>query len=389
MKKRINNQKLLFISNHAAFFVSHRLNIFKDSKKNGYKFHLIFGSPASTKMEKEAIQKLKKTKVNFTKFNYSNNSFSLFNDLLSLIKMIYLIKEYKPNIIHSASPKANIYAGFLAKLFTNVSLVMSFSGMGYLYTEKTDSVFFLLKKRIFDNILFFILSKRKKKIIVQNTNDYFLLKKKFNIKKNDIIKIKGGSGIDLKKYSKIKKRKTKNIVMVSRVLRNKGALEYFKAAELLKIKYPEWKFIIIGSLDYNSPDKISNDVIEYYKKNKIIILNGYKKNISSHLANTEIFCLPSHREGMPKATLEALSVGIPVVTTNTVGCRESILPNKNGLLCKSRNYRNLAEKIEKLILNPKLRKKFSKNARLYAETNFSISDVSKKIYKVYENLMYE
>ena len=386
---KINNKRLLFISNHAAFFVSHRLNIFKESQKNGYKFHLVFGSPASIKMEKYAIQKLKKLKVKFTKFNYSNNSFSFFNDLFSLIKMMYLIKQYKPDIIHSASPKANIYAGILAKLFNNVSLVMSFSGMGYFYTEKIGSLFFFFKKKIFDNLLFFIFTNKKKKIIVQNTNDYFLLKKKFNISKNDIVKIKGGSGIDLKKYSKIKKQKTKNIVMISRVLKNKGALEYFRAAKLLKIKYPEWQFIIIGSLDYNSADIINYDIIEYYRKKKIIIFKGYKKNILSHLAKTEIFCLPSHREGMPKATLEALSVGIPVVTTNAVGCRESILPNKNGLLCKSQNYKSLAKEIEKLIINPKLRKKFSKNARIYAENNFSIRDVSKKIYNVYENLMYE
>ena len=175
---KINNKRLLFISNHAAFFVSHRLNIFKESQKNGYKFHLVFGSPASIKMEKYAIQKLKKLKVKFTKFNYSNNSFSFFNDLFSLIKMMYLIKQYKPDIIHSASPKANIYAGILAKLFNNVSLVMSFSGMGYFYTEKIGSLFFFFKKKIFDNLLFFIFTNKKKKIIVQNTNDYFLLKKK-------------------------------------------------------------------------------------------------------------------------------------------------------------------------------------------------------------------
>jgi glycosyltransferase involved in cell wall biosynthesis len=177
--------------------------------------------------------------------------------------------------------------------------------------------------------------------------------------------------------------------MISRVLKNKGALEYFKAAELLKIKYPEWQFIIIGSMDYNSPDKIDYDIIEHYKKNKIIIFKGYKKNIRGYLSKTEIFCLPSHREGMPKATLEALSAGVPVVTTDAVGCRESIMPNKNGLLSKSQNYKSLAKEIEKLIASTKLRKKFSKNAKIYAKKNFSINDVSKKIYKVYENLMYE
>ena len=137
----MNNKRLLFISNHAAFFVSHRYNISKDSLRNGYEFHLIIGNPASKKMEKYAIQKLKKEKVKFSKLNYSNSSFSLLKDLSSLIKMIKLIRRYKPNIIHSASPKANIYAGILAKLFKSTSLVMSFSGLGYLYTEKNNNLF--------------------------------------------------------------------------------------------------------------------------------------------------------------------------------------------------------------------------------------------------------
>ena len=385
----MNNKRLLFISNHAAFFVSHRYNISKDSLRNGYEFQLIIGNPASKKMEKYAIQKLRKEKVKFSKLNYSNNSFSLLKDLSSLIKMIKLIRRYKPNIIHSASPKANIYAGILAILFKSTSLVMSFSGLGYLYTEKNNNFFFIIKKKLFEKLLSFIFLKKNKKIIVQNNDDYSFLKKKFNIIKNDIVKIKGGSGIDIEKYSKIKRKKTKNIVMISRVLKNKGALEFFKAAELLKLKYPQWKFIIVGSLDYNSPDKIDYDLINYYKRNKIIRFEGYKKNVSNILAKTEIFCLPSYREGMPKATLEALAAGIPVVTSNTIGCKESIIPNKNGLLCKKKDYKSLANEIEKLILNQKLRIAFSKHAKNYAKNNFSITGVSKKIYKTYEKLINE
>jgi glycosyltransferase involved in cell wall biosynthesis len=384
----MKNKKLLFLSNHAAFFVSHRINIFYESLKKKYHFYLIFGKPASEKMEKSAIKKLKKENVKFLNFNYSNNSISLLNDFSSMISMIRFIRKYNPKIIHSASPKANIYAGILAKLFSKVCLVMSFSGMGYLYTEKKLNFFLNIKKIIFDVLISFIFSKHNKRVIVQNNHDYFLLKKKFNINTKHLIKIKGGSGVDIKKFSKIKK-KTKNVVMISRVLKNKGVLEFFKAAKLLKLKYPEWKFIIVGSLDYNSPDKIDLDIINYYKKKKLVSFLGYKENISNILANTEIFCLPSHREGMPKATLEALAAGVPVVTSNAIGCIESILPNKNGLICKQKNYKSLAFEVEKLIINPKLRKKFSINARKYAKSNLSINNVSKKIFEVYEDLLNE
>ncbi|MAZ07158.1 MAG: hypothetical protein CMM99_01645 [Rickettsiales bacterium] len=299
----MKNKKILFISNHASFFVSHRLNIFNYSHKKNYEFSLIFGNPASKNMEKTAIRELIKKKVKFLKLNYSNSSFSIIKDLFSFYKILNFIIKYKPDVIHSASPKANLYAGILGRLFNKISLVISFSGMGYLYTEKKFNIIFNLKKVLFDTLLNFIFSKKRKKIIVQNKNDYFLVKKKFNINKKNILIIKGGSGIDLKKFTKIQRKPTKNVVMISRVLKNKGVIEFFKAAEMLKVKYPKWKFIIVGALDYNSPDKVSPDIINYYKKNKIIIFKGFDNQISKILSKTEIYCLPSYREGMPKSTL--------------------------------------------------------------------------------------
>ena len=264
----MNKKKILFLSNHSAFFVSHRLNIFEEAKKNNYDFYLIFGKADSHQIENLQIKKLKKKKVNFSKFDYSNNSFSLINDFWSLIKIASIIRKYKPTLIHSASPKANIYAGILAKFFDNIGLVMSFSGMGYLYTEKKNNLSLSVKKFLFNKLLSLIFSKKKKKIIVQNSNDYYLLKKKFNLIRKDLIHITGGSGVDIKKFSKIKRKKTKNIVMISRILKNKGVLEFFKASKLLKLKYPDWKFKIVGSSDYNSPDKINKKTIEYYQKKK-------------------------------------------------------------------------------------------------------------------------
>ena len=218
---------------------------------------------------------------------------------------------------------------------------------------------------------------------MQNHDDLSLFKKILNLNNRNIHFVPGGSGVNLKKFNSRKKKTTKNILMISRITKNKGAIEYFKCAEFLKKKYNDWNFMIAGASDYKTPDKVDINYLKYLKKKKIIKFLGYKQNISEILKKTEIFCLPSYREGMPKVVLEALSSGVPVVTTNVPGCKESILNNYNGLLCAPFDYIDLSKKIEKLILSKKLRKKFSINASYYAQKNFSITSVTKNIYKIY------
>ena len=146
-------KKILFISNHAAFFYSHRFNLFKESKRRNIKFKLIFGNSASKKMETYAIKKLRKNKVKFTNINYSHNKFNLILDILAIIKIVKIIKNYKPNIIHSASPKANFISAILV-LFVNIDkLILSISGLGYLFTEKKKNYLLNLKKFLFSFII--------------------------------------------------------------------------------------------------------------------------------------------------------------------------------------------------------------------------------------------
>ena len=172
--------------------------------------------------------------------------------------------------------------------------------------------------------------------------------------------------------------------MISRIVANKGVIEFLKAAEILKKKYSDWEFVIVGGLDYKSSDLIYKNILDEFKKNNIVTIYDYKPDVSKFFQKAEIFCLPSYREGMPKTVLEASSCGIPVVTTNTVGCRDSIVNNYTGLLCKPYDHKDLAKKIEILIKDKNLRKKLGKNGKKHAKTNFAISTVTSKIFSLYK-----
>ena len=354
-------KKLLFLSNHLAFFVSHRLNIFFEAKKRKYDFLLVTGKQSSKHMESIALKKIKSYDLTYKVLDLKSYKFDLFNDSMSLIKFYTIIKKYKPDIIHTVAPKTNWYGGIISFFFNIKLTVMSFSGMGFLFTNKL-SFFNYIKKKIYLIILKIILKNKKLKIIVQNKTDYLFFKKHFMLKKN-IVLIKGGSGIDLKSIQKVKNKNVKNVVFSGRLVKNKGIIEFIEAAKILKSKFPKWKFLIYGANDYLSHDKF--DLNKYKKeiKEKTIIYMGYKKNIIKILENTTIFCLPSYREGMPKSVLEASAAGIPCVVSDSPGCKESIKHNVTGLTFKNKNYIDLSKKIEKLILNPNLQKKFSRNGK--------------------------
>ena len=175
-------KKILFFANHASFFVSHRLNIFEEAKKKNYNFLLIIGKSSSKKMEIIAIKKLKKLKIFYKILNFNSYEFSFINDLNSIIQIIKIIKNFKPNIFHSVAPKPNLYAGLISLVTPVKKTVVSFSGMGFLFTGKL-SIINYLKKFLYLTILNIIFINKYLTIIVQNKDDYKYLIEKFKIKK--------------------------------------------------------------------------------------------------------------------------------------------------------------------------------------------------------------
>lgn len=375
-------KKIIFITNHCSFFYSHRLNIYEFAKKKNFNFSLVSGNGNSSQMEKVAINALKKKKINVFKFNFSSEN-SFFYNLGSLFKILFFLSKEKPDIIHSASPIANFFALFCSIFLKNTKLVLSISGMGYLGTKKN-------KKKILSflfNFFFYNLLNYKKniKIIIQNKDDlnYFIKNKKISRKK--LSYIYGGSGISLEKSFKVQFSKKKKIVlMVARLVKSKGVIEYLSAAEFLKKKFPKWIFCLCGPNDYKSIDIVNFSLIKDFQKRKIINYLPYQENLSKIYKKSSIFVLPSYREGFPKTIMEASYYGNAIVTTNSIGTKEAIIPQKTGLLCKLYSSKDLAKKIEYLIVDKKKRYSFGNNANIFAKKKFDIRIITKKIFKNYE-----
>ena len=141
-------------------------------------------------------------------------------------------------------------------------------------------------------------------------------------------------------------------------------------------------FLIAGTLDY----KNNQNKLEIIIQNKKIKFLGYEEKMYNLFNKASIVCLPSYREGFPKSLIEASSSGCAIVTTNVPGCREAVKKNKNALLIKPKDYKVLYKNLEKLILDKKLRKKFSYNSRVLAKKKYDVKEFVRTNIKQYQKI---
>ena len=241
-------------------------------------------------------------------------------------------------------------------------------------------------RRKFFLILYKIALNGKAKVIFQNDDDKKLFLEN-NIINNSQTFLIRGSGVDLNKfYYEVESISSIKVIFLGRLLKDKGITEFIDSARLTRNIHPEIKFFVVGDSDYNNPSSISNEQILSWKDEGIVEFLGYKKNINEILRKANIVVLPSYREGLPKVLIEAASTGRSVVTTNVPGCRDAIINNKTGLLVPVKDSEALHKAIVRLALNNDLRLKFGKNGRKFAEMEFSIDDVVKKHFHLYENI---
>lgn len=380
-------KKITFIVNHAAFFCSHRLPVAERIISKGWDFNLIIGQAGDILMEREAVEILKKKKITFQRTYFSPKfSKNFLKEIFSIFQIISILLFKRPDIVHLVSPKAILFGGLACKLLFIKKKIFAISGMGYFYTGENNFKKTLLRKIYFFLFKIIFLGKHSQ-IIVQNSSDLLEIKKNLKINNNKKFILIPGSGVDeqIFKFSNFLKRK-KIILLTARILFDKGIVEFFNSAKILKRKYKNWEFIIAGSDNYNSPSSIGKEKFKRLLKENNIKWLGYQSDMRKLINECSIFCLPSYREGMSKSLIEAAMSGLPIVTTNVPGCKEIVKNNINGYLVTAKNSKMLSIALEKLILSKKKRFIFSIQSRLHAKKNFSLINVVNKTIDIYKKI---
>ena len=344
-------KKFIMISNQAYSLINFRGDLLKLLSSKNFKIYCF--APDYDENLKKEISDIGCIPVDY-KLNRS--SVNPFTELINCINLYFLIRKIKPEFIFSYSSKPVIY-GSLISYFLKIPQTFSLiEGLGYIFTKynKNNILINYFVKLIVIQLYKFSL-KHNKKIFFLNKSDIyeFQTKKLVNI---DQTKFLDGIGLDLSyfKYKEPIIQKNFIFLFVGRLLKEKGVYEFIEAAKKIKKINNNIKFMVVGNTDKN-PGTIPSDEIEKWRNDGIIEWIKFTRDVRPYIEQCSVFVLPSYyREGLPRVIQEAMAIGRPIITCDSVGCRETVEHEKNGFLVNIRDVKDLVEKMKSFISNPKL-----------------------------------
>lgn len=307
------------------------------------------------------------------------NSLGLFNNMMYLQHLTKIIKKEKPDKIFAYTIKPVIFGSIAAKRAKVKEMYSMITGLGYVYAINTLKTKIL---RVICGIGYKIAFRYNQKVIFQNKDDReeFVHRNYLSKEKCEVV---DGSGVNMEKFKRNPLPTDNTFLMVSRILKQKGVREYLEAAKMVKEKYPEAKFLYVGAEDKTQLAFNLDEVKEKYLDSGIVEYCGESNDVPSYLAKCTVFVLPSYyREGIPRTLLEALSMGRPIITTDTIGCRETVQEGKNGFLVPIKNPEALAEKMIYMIENRKILEKMSDESYTYCKERFDVNMINKKMLDI-------
>jgi glycosyltransferase involved in cell wall biosynthesis len=302
---------------------------------------------------------------------YSN----LYSEFKSWVEIYRILRSVSPDVLELITIKAVVYGGLVSKLLKINKTVFYMSGLGAVFTNHTTLG--RLKAAIITNLYKFIMRSTSTEVIVENDDDKHTFTSVVRLTETQVHLIPG-VGVDMKQFSPENPRMSRNlrVAMVSRLLYDKGVLEFFEAAKLCKSTRPEVEFLLVGDTDPTNPASVSQKDLEDFRRDNTVELLGHSTDVASLMKTFDILVLPSYREGFPKVIMEAAATGLPVVTTDVTGCRSAVVHNKTGLIVPSKNVEALSKSIGKLLDSAGLRSAMGDNAREFAALNFDVNRLS-------------
>lgn len=321
----------------------------------------------------------------FIPLHMENGGTNPLQDAFLTWRFARLFARERPDFYLSYTVKPNVY-GSLAAHLHGIPVINNISGLGVVFGKSG----FLLKVV---RTLYRLALGRSAKVFFQNNDDRQMFISGALVRP-ELTDLLPGSGVDLDRFTSTAlpssaSRVTKfRFLLIARMLWEKGVGEFAQAAKLIRFRWPDAEFCLLGFLDVQNPGAVSRAQMDELVALGVTYL-GTSDDVRAEIAQADCIVLPSYyREGTPRTLLEAAAMARPIITTDAVGCREVVDDGVNGYLCKVRDAGDLAEKMERMmLLSPETRSEMGRSGRAKMEAEFDEQIVIDKYLAAIEQVL--
>ena len=372
--------RIILIGTVASSFYGFRADLIRTLIKKGHQVYAFTSEYTAEDLKR--IEKLGATPITYT---LNRGGLNPLADIIATYQLSKKIKAISPDLVFSYFSKPVIFGTLAAKLAKVPRVIGMLEGLGYTFTEQPEGL--SKKTQLIKNIqvfLYKIALPQLDQLIFLNPDDPKDLLEKYaiNVKKVEVL---GGIGLNLQEYPYqpiINIHQPINFLFIGRLLKEKGIHDFLNAAKIVKEKYPETQFTVLGAIDPHNLGALTQSELDELISSNIIDYPGHVDNVKDWIANCHVFVLPSYREGVPRSTQEAMAIGRAVITTDVPGCRETVEHGVNGFIVAKWNPEALAEKMIYFIEHPEQIEKMGYESYKIAQDKFDAEKVNQRLLNI-------
>jgi glycosyltransferase involved in cell wall biosynthesis len=369
--------RLLFVVNDAGFFLSHRLVLAEAARSAGYDVHV--ATPPGSGADRVGALGFPHHAIRL-----SRRGSRPWAEAASVAGLVALYRRLRPTLVHHVTVKPVLYGSIAARIAGVPGVVNAVSGLGYLFIA--PGALAGVRRRAVLAAYRIAFRGRGTWVIFQNEDDRGLFLDAGVVPYGRTVLIRG-SGVDLAAFQPTAEPPEPSVVVLpARMLWDKGVGEFVEAAAALRAEGVLARFVLVGDTDAGNPAAIPGERLLEWQAAGTVEWWGHRTDMPAVLAAAHVVCLPSYREGLPKALLEASAAGRPIVTTDVPGCREAVRDGENGWLVPVRESAPLAERLRALLTDAGLRQRMGRRGRAIAEAEFGVERVVAATLELYRAL---
>jgi glycosyltransferase involved in cell wall biosynthesis len=374
----MSRPRLLYLVTEDWYFCSHRLPLAAAAREAG------FDVSVATRVREHADE-IRAAGVEPIPIGLSRRSVNPYRELRALREIVSTYRAAKPDIVHHVALKPVIYGSLAARLAGVPAVVNALAGLGYLFSSQDPRA--RLARPAVEAAFRSLLDRSNSRLIVQNPDDLRFLVSEGVVDARRATLIRG-SGVDTTRFVPAPEPEDMPLVVLpARMLRDKGVFEFVAAAAQLKNDGIAARFALVGDPDPDNPASIPAATLQHWSDSGAVEWWGWRDDMITVLQQSHIVCLPSYREGLPKALIDAAACGRAIVTCDVPGCREVVREGENGLLVPARDSAALAAALRRLLEDPQLRRAMGEQGRARAVAEFSVERVLEQTLGLYRELL--